>query len=151
VTVIARKRALPVSLVCLAVAVFAAPAWGATAHFSTVARIAAGAGKSGAKPPAGTPSGLGASKTKAAVACKKRSAKRIRCTMAIKGGAGISGLVAMRISRAGTVVARGNGKLRHGKATLTMHVLKPMTAGNYTVNMVITRATIRAKKVLKLK
>jgi hypothetical protein len=70
--------------------------------------------------------------------------------MAIKGGAGISGLVAMRISHAPTVVARGHGKLRHGKATLTMHVLKPMTAGNYTVNTVITRATIRAKKVLKL-
>jgi hypothetical protein len=47
-------------------------------------------------------------------------------------------------------VAVGHGRLRHGKATLTMRVPRPITRGRYTVTMVITRATIRAKKVLQL-
>jgi hypothetical protein len=55
----------------------------------------------------------------------------------------------MRIKRGTVVVARGHGQLKRGKATLTMHVA-PMTAGSYTVTMVITKATIRAKKVLTL-
>jgi hypothetical protein len=125
-----RNRVLLVSLVCLAAAVFAQPAWSAAQAVA--------------------PPNLTASQTKTAVACKKLSQKRVRCTMALKGGAAISGTVSMRIKRGTVVVARGHGQLKRGKATLTMHVLAPMTAGSYTVTMVITKATIRAKKVLTL-
>lgn len=90
------------------------------------------------------------SKTTAKVACKRLPDSKMRCTMTIKGGAGISGSVAMRIKRGKVVVAVRHGRLRHGKATLTMRVLRPITRGRYTVTMVITRVTIRAKKVLQL-
>jgi hypothetical protein len=116
---------------CLAMLVVAQSAVAATAHLKATG---------GGRP----------SKTTAKVACKRLPDNKMRCTMTIKGGAGISGSVAMRIKRGKVVVAVGHGRLRHGKATLTMRVLRPITRGRYTVTMVITRATIRAKKVLQL-
>jgi hypothetical protein len=123
-----RSFALLAVLACIAVAAFASPALGA------------------AKPPGMKPP----SKTTANVSCKKLSSKKMRCTMSLKGGAGISGKVTMRITRGKLLVAVGHGRLRNGKATLTMSVLRPITKGRYTVSMVITDATIKAKKVLNL-
>jgi hypothetical protein len=123
-----RSFAVLAVLGCFAMAAFASPALGATKPPST-------------KPP---------SKTTANVSCKKVATKTIRCTMTLKGGAGISGKVTMRITRGKVLVAVGHGRLKNGKATLTMTVLRPMTKGRYTVSMVITDATIKAKKVLNL-
>jgi hypothetical protein len=120
-----RSLGLLALLCCVVVAAFASPALGAT------------------KPP-------GASKTTANVSCKKLANKKIRCTMTLKGGAGISGQVTMRITRGKLLVAVGHGRLKNGKATLTMSVLHKMTKGRYTVSMVITHATIKATKVLNL-
>lgn len=124
---------LPMAFACLAVAAFAPSAAGA------------------AMQPGGATGSQPASKTKAAVACKRPSRKRMRCTMTIKGGAGISGSVAMRITTGKLVVARGHGRLTRGKATLTMRIVRRIKPGRrYTVSMVVTRATIRAKMVLRL-
>jgi hypothetical protein len=90
------------------------------------------------------------SKTTAKVSCKRVSSTRMRCTMTLKGGAGISGKVTMRIWRGKLLVASGHGRLKGGKATLTMNVLHRITRGRYTVTMVITDATIKAKKVVSL-
>src|SRR5262249_34560867 len=85
--------------------------------------------------------------TKATVACRRLSAKHIRCTMALKGGAAISGTVSMRISRGKQLIAVGQGRVTRGKATLTMHLLSPMTRGGYTVAMVVT---LKARMVLRV-
>lgn len=68
--------------------------------------------------------------------------------MTIKGGAGISGTVAMRITQRKLLVARGHGVVKRGKASLTMHLLRQMTPGSYTVTMVIT---LKATRVLRLR
>lgn len=58
--------------------------------------------------------------------------------MTIRGGAGISGTVRMRLARGNLLVALGQGRVTRGKATLTMRVLHRMTPGRYTVKMVLT-------------
>jgi hypothetical protein len=68
--------------------------------------------------------------------------------MAIKGGAGISGSLTMRITRGKLLMALGRGTVTHGNATLTMRVLHRMTPGRYTVSMVVT---VRATMVLQLR
>jgi hypothetical protein len=90
----------------------------------------------------------GASKTAANVSCKPPSHNQIRCTMTIKGGSALNGTVKMTITQGKVVVARGNGTLRGGKATLTMRVLRKMTPGKYTVTMV---ATLTSTMVLQVK
>jgi len=112
------SRALPTVLAVLAIAAFAQPALGSTGS--------------------GSPFG-----TKATVACKRLQATHVRCTMTIKGGAGISGTVTMRITRGNLLVALGRGSVTRGKATLIMHVLHRMTPGRYTVAMVVTVNTTR--------
>jgi len=107
---------------CLALAVLAQPALA----------------NSGNRKPAGT---------NATVACKRLHPDHVRCTMTIKGGAGISGTVKMRITRGKVLVALGRGKVTRGKATLTMRVLQRMTPGKYTVTMAVT---LNATRVLRL-
>jgi len=119
-------RLLLAVLACAAVGAVAQPALGATSATRTP------------------------SKTKAAVACKRVQTNNLRCTMKIKGGAGISGKVTMRIARGKVLFAVGHGRLTGGRATLTMRVLRKITRGRYTVSMVITQATINATKVLTL-
>jgi hypothetical protein len=158
---VVRTRVLSAVVACLAVAAVAQPASGEmTVHprigeglASGVAiqrDIAAAQPTHGAQPPKTSPGSQSPSKTTATVACKRLRHNQIRCTMTIKGGAGISGTVAMRITRGKLVVALGHGRLRRGTATLTMRVLRRMTPGLYTVTMVVTRATINAKMVLRL-
>jgi hypothetical protein len=67
--------------------------------------------------------------------------------MTIKGGAGISGTVRMRLARGTLLVALGQGEVTRGKATLTMRVLHPMTPGRYTVKMVLTVNVTRVLRV----
>jgi hypothetical protein len=68
--------------------------------------------------------------------------------MTIKGGAGISGAVTMRLARGTLLVALGHGRVKRGKATLTMRVLHRMTPGRYTVKMVLT---VDVTRVLQLR
>ena len=86
--------------------------------------------------------------TKARAACGRPHNKRIRCTMTLKQGAGISGSLTMRITQSRRVVATGHGVIRHGRATLTMKLRRKMTRGRYTVSMVLT---LRARMVLRLR
>jgi hypothetical protein len=88
-----------------------------------------------------------ASGTNMSAACKRVHANHLRCTMTVKGGAGISGTVRMRISRGTLLVASGRGRLSSGKATLTMRVLHRMTPGSYTVSMVVTIGATRVVRV----
>lgn len=124
----AYRRALSVVAACAALAAVVAPASGAQPSKS---------------PAAGS--------TSARVACKRTGRHLMRCTMTLRGGAGISGSVSMRITRGDLTMAVGHGRLTRGKATLTMKVLRRITPGSYTVRMVVTRATIKAKKVLRLR
>jgi hypothetical protein len=121
---------LSIVIACLAIAVLSAPA-------SAVARVAR---------PGSALSG-GRSATKAKVACKRVHPSHIRCTMTLRGGAGVSGKVKMRISRGKLVVAVGRGRIMRGKATLTMHVLHRMTPGRYTVSMVVALKSTRTLRL----
>jgi hypothetical protein len=137
------SRALLAVIVSLAIAGLAQPASGETTVYrSPAARVAA---SQLSVISSGSPS---ASRTNATAVCKMLHKGHIRCTMTIKGGAGISGTVRMRITRGNLLVARGEGRVRHGRATLTMRVLRRMTPGRYTVAMVLT---IKAKRVLHLR
>jgi hypothetical protein len=127
-----RSRALP--LACLAIAALAQPALAQPSQ--------------GSQPKRGSPASQSQGNTKANVACTRLHPNHIRCTMTIKGGAGISGTVRMRITRGKLVVALGQGRLTRGKATLTMRVLHRMTPGRYTVAMVVT---LNATMVLRLR
>ena len=151
-------RALPTLVALFAIAAFAQPE-SAEASVSKGARVlvaasattvqgTAGAQPSGGKqPPSGATGSGGPSGTKASVACKQLQAGRVRCTMTIKGGAGISGTVTMRITRGKLLVALGRGSVTRGKATLTMRVLRRMTPGRYTVAMVVTLKTTSVLQV----
>jgi hypothetical protein len=68
--------------------------------------------------------------------------------MTLKGGAGISGTVKMRISRGKLLVAVGHGRVTRGKAILTMRVLHRMTSGRYAVSMVVT---LKSRRTLRLR
>jgi hypothetical protein len=136
-------RALPAVIVSLAIAGLAQPASGETTVYRSPAARATVSQLAATSP--GSQSG---SRTNAAVACKTLHKGHVRCTMTIKGGAGISGTVTMRIMRGNLLVARGAGRVRHGKATLTMRVLRRMTPGRYTVAMVLT---IKVERVLQLR
>lgn len=85
--------------------------------------------------------------TKATVACRRLPPNHVRCAMTMRGGAGISGTVRMRITRGSLLVALGQGRLTLGRATLTMRLLHRMTPGRYSVAMVVT---INATTVLRL-
>jgi hypothetical protein len=85
--------------------------------------------------------------TNTSVSCKRPDRGRLRCVMTIKGGSGLSGTVTMRITRGNLLVAVGHGAVTRGKATLTMRVLHPMTAGRYTVDMVVT---LDATQILRI-
>jgi PhnB protein len=130
-----RRVAASVVAACLALTV---SVWPATAG-ATSGRTAA-APSAGARP----------SQTKANVKCRRVSASLMRCSMTIRGGAGISGVVAMRITQGTAVLAIGHGRLKGGQATLTMRLRRPLTPGRYHVAMVITHATIKATMVLQL-
>ena len=99
-------------------------------------------------PPALAQQGPSHPATKAKVACKKLHAKHLRCTMTIKRGAGINGTVKMFVRRGKLLVARGHGRVKRGKATLTMRLLHRMPPGRYNVTMVVT---LHSKKVLRLR
>ena len=68
--------------------------------------------------------------------------------MTIKGGAGISGTVTMRVTRGNMLIALGHGSVTGGRATLIMRVLHRMTPGQYTVAMVVT---VNTTTVLQLR
>ena len=156
---VARSRALPTLVACLALAGLAQPASGETSLHRGIggalaSRVAIQQGTAtaqltpGSQSPRGSTGSQSPSMTNATVACKRLLHNQIRCTMTIKGGAGISGTVAMRITRGKLVVALGHGRLRRGRATLTMRVLRRMTTGSYTVTMIVT---INAHTVLRLR
>lgn len=107
-----RSRLLRALTACLVIAAFAQPASAA----AITTRVA------------GRPT---------TVNCKRVASQQIRCTMTIKRGGAVSGTVTMRITRGKVVFARGRGRIRHGKATLTMHLLRRMPPGRYTVTMVV--------------
>ena len=127
----AHSRVFRALAACLATAALALPAWGATASPRP--------GSSGSQSP---------SATKTTVACQKPRDHKIRCTMTIKGGARIDGTVSMRITRGRLVVAVGQGRIAHDKATLTMRVFHRMTRGKYSVAMTIR---IKTKTAMHLR
>jgi hypothetical protein len=152
------RRALPVVVACLAMAAVAGPAAGETlyrgadlssASLLTASRTAAVTvlASQALQPSAGSATNPSMSGTSVSVACMRPSRSRIRCTMTIRGGAGISGTVRMRITRRKLLVALGHGRIRHGTAALTMRVLHRMSRGRYTVAMVLT---IQSTRVLLL-
>jgi hypothetical protein len=153
------SRALPVVIAFLAIAMLEQPA-SAKASVSRSVRASAMTGTAfgpgigvaqsshGSQPSPGSAGSGSRSGTNATVACKRPHADHIRCTMTVKGGAGISGTVRMRLARGTLLVALGQGHVAHGKATLTMRVLHPMTPGRYTVKMVLT---VNVTRVLRLR
>ena len=143
------SRAWPVVIALLAIAMLEQPA-SATASVSRGVRASVRSGSAvgpgivlaqssrGSQLSPGSAGSGSRSGTNASVACKRPHADRIRCTMTIRGGAGISGTVRMRLARGNLLVALGQGRVTRGKATLAMRVLHPMTPGRYTVKMVLT-------------
>ncbi|MGN6168050.1 MAG: hypothetical protein ACTHQQ_07730 [Solirubrobacteraceae bacterium] len=81
------------------------------------------------------------------------NAHLVRCVMTIKRGAAIKGTVTMRITRGKVVFARGHGRIQHGKATLTMRLLRRMPPGRYTVTMKVklTTTTVVRRRMGRLR
>jgi hypothetical protein len=128
-----RGRALAAAMACIAIGVLAGPA-------------PANAAPAVSQSPSG-PTGQSPSGTNATVSCTPPRSGQVRCVMTLKGGSGLSGTVTMKITRGRLVVALGRGRVVRGQATLTMRVLHRVTAGQYTVAMVVT---LNASKVLRL-
>jgi hypothetical protein len=156
---VARSRALPALVACLALAAIAKSASAETTVHPRIGREPASAvaiqqGTATAQPThnsqpgQGSPGSSSPSNATASVACKRLPRNQIHCEMTIKGGAGINGTVTMRITRGSLVVALGHGSVKRGRATLTMRALQRMTPGRYTVTMVVT---LNAKMVLRLR
>ena len=86
---------------------------------------------------------------KAKVVCRVAGARRrlIACKVAFPQLPAPSGRVRIRISRGTTVVALGHGRVRHGKATVTMRRLNIVGRGRWRITLVLSRPHKRPETV----
>ena len=82
-----------------------------------------------------------ASGPKATVSCKLAGAKHrlIACKIVFPQLPAPNGTVRVRITRGGTIVALGHGRVRHGKAKVTMRRLRVVHSGAWRVTLVLVQ------------
>jgi hypothetical protein len=79
---------------------------------------------------------------RAKVACSVVAGPSIRCSVSFPGGHQIHGTLRIRLTRGGSVVALGHGRVRRGRATVTMRELRPAGAGSWVATLVLSRPHI---------
>jgi hypothetical protein len=77
---------------------------------------------------------------KAAVSCAYTSARHdhVRCRLAFRAR-GINGMVHLRLGRHGVLVGLGHARVRHSRATVTLKVLRQVSAGPWRLTIVLAR------------
>ena len=71
--------------------------------------------------------------------CKLLKHNKIQCTVTFPKAQDRKGTLRVSISRGGHLVALGNGRVSHGRATLTMRELHARTHGAWDVTVVFSR------------
>jgi hypothetical protein len=86
---------------------------------------------------------------KATATCKLvgRLHHELRCTVGFPQLPPPTGTVRIRVARAGNVVALGHGRLRKGKATITMRELRQVSKGAWRITLVLSRPHKAAQTV----
>jgi hypothetical protein len=86
---------------------------------------------------------------KAKVACKLVGSHhgQIRCTVTFPSKR-TNGTVRLRITRAGSVVALGNGKVKTGSTTITMRRLRRVSKGAWRITLVLSQPHKRAQTIV---
>jgi hypothetical protein len=86
---------------------------------------------------------------KANAACKLagRLHHEIRCTVGFPQLPAPAGTVRIRVTRVGNVIALGHGRLRQGKATITMRMLRQVSKGAWRITLVLSQPHKRAETV----
>lgn len=86
---------------------------------------------------------------KANAACRLvgRLHHEIRCTVGFPQLPAPTGTVGIRVTRAGNVIALGHGRLRKGKATITMRMLRQVSTGAWRITLVLSQPHKRAETV----
>jgi len=80
----------------------------------------------------------GAASADARISCSPAGGARLRCRLRLTGPfAKVSGRVHVRLARGGRVVALGQGRVRRGRAVLTLRRLRQATAGGWRVTIVL--------------
>jgi hypothetical protein len=80
----------------------------------------------------------GAARANAAISCRRLRPGRLRCALRFAGAfAHLNGQVRIRIARGGRVVALGHGRVRDGRASLTVRELRVPAPGAWTVTLVL--------------
>jgi hypothetical protein len=69
---------------------------------------------------------------------------RIRCRVSFPGGGLINGTVRLRLTRGGVVVGLGHARVRRGRATVTMKVLRHVSSGAWLATVVLDRPHVIA-------
>jgi hypothetical protein len=73
------------------------------------------------------------------VSCKHVGSGRIRCSVTFPRNHKLHGKLKLRLARGGTVVALGHGTVRRGRVTVSMRVLKAVSAGSWKLTFVLTQ------------
>jgi hypothetical protein len=90
-----------------------------------------------------------ASGPRARVSCRLagRLRRQIACNVSFPELPAPNGTVRVRITRGGTVVALGHGRVRNGKATVTMRRLNVVTGGAWRITLVLSQPHKRPQTV----
>jgi hypothetical protein len=89
-------------------------------------RFIAGVGRTGPAP-------------RTSVSCQQTGGHRIRCSVRFPGNRQLKGKLKIRLTRGGTVVALGHGRVSRGRAAIGMRVLRTPTGGAWRVTLVLTQ------------
>jgi hypothetical protein len=73
------------------------------------------------------------------VKCKPGDHRSITCAVRFGKAKKLNGTVRMRIASGTRVIALGHGRVRHGKATVSLHVRRSVPRGKLTITVVLSR------------
>jgi hypothetical protein len=76
---------------------------------------------------------------KAKVACGSAGGSSIRCRVSFPHNGFVKGTLRIRLTRGGTVVALGHGRVSHSRAVLTMRELRQVSSGKWLATIVLSR------------
>ncbi len=82
------------------------------------------------------PTGL-APKTR--LACQQSGGQRVTCSVTFPRNPQFSGKLRIRLSRGGTLVALGHGRVRHGHARIGLRAVQTVNSGTSQATLVLTR------------
>ena len=101
-------------------------------------------GPQGAQGPQGPQGPRGPAGPKPKVTCKLLKHNKIQCTVTFPKSHSKKGTLRVSVSRGGHLVALGNGRVVHGRATLTMRELRVRTHGAWDITVVFSKTVQKA-------